>query len=92
MICKVFSSDKPEFCRQGLDEHGHEVAGNNHPDQHVEKIIVLLNKLQLHWLVFALIGSHARSNLGDMLLGSVSDQVIRKSKRPVLVIKRETED
>jgi len=37
------------------------------------------------------IGSHGRSNLGDMLLGSVSDRVVRKSKRPVLVIKRDTE-
>ncbi len=34
------------------------------------------------------IGSHGRSNLGDMFLGSVSDLVIRKCKRPVLVIKR----
>ena len=34
------------------------------------------------------VGSHGRSNLADMLLGSVSDRVIRKSKCPVLVIKR----
>lgn len=38
------------------------------------------------------IGSHGRSNLGDMLLGSVSDRVIRKSKHPVLVIKRNSAD
>jgi nucleotide-binding universal stress UspA family protein len=38
------------------------------------------------------IGSHGRSNIGDMFLGSVSDRVIRKSKRPVLVIKREIEE
>jgi nucleotide-binding universal stress UspA family protein len=37
------------------------------------------------------IGSHGRSNVSDMFLGSVSDRVIRKCKRPVLVIKRETE-
>lgn len=37
------------------------------------------------------IGSHGRSNLGDMLLGSVSDRVVRKSKRPVLVVKRDAE-
>ena len=35
------------------------------------------------------IGSHGRSNIGDIFLGSVSDRVIRKSKRPVLVIKRD---
>ena len=37
-----------------------------------------------------IIGSHGRSNLSDMFLGSVSDRVIRKSKRPVLVIKRDS--
>jgi len=34
------------------------------------------------------IGSHGKSNVKEMLLGSVSEKVIRKSKRPVLVIKR----
>ena len=35
------------------------------------------------------IGSHGRTNLGDMVLGSVSRQVIRKCKGPVMVIKRD---
>ena len=35
------------------------------------------------------IGSHGRSNISDMLLGSVSDRVIRKSRYPVLVVKRD---
>ena len=34
------------------------------------------------------IGSHGKSNLEEMFLGSVSDKVIRKCKSPVLVIKR----
>ena len=34
------------------------------------------------------IGSHGKSNLEEMFLGSVSEKVIRKSKSPVLVIKR----
>lgn len=38
------------------------------------------------------IGSHGRSNLSDMFLGGVSDRVIRKSKGPVMVIKRDLED
>ena len=37
------------------------------------------------------IGSHGRSNLGDVFLGSVSDRVIRKRKGPVMVIKRDPE-
>ena len=34
------------------------------------------------------IGSHGVSNLQEIFLGSVSDKVIRKCKKPVLVIKR----
>jgi nucleotide-binding universal stress UspA family protein len=34
------------------------------------------------------IGSHGKSNVEEMLLGSVSEKVIRKSGTPVLVIKR----
>lgn len=34
------------------------------------------------------IGSHGMSNIKEMLLGSVSETVIRKSENPVLVVKR----
>ena len=34
------------------------------------------------------VGSHGKSNLEEMLLGSVSEKVVRKAKHPVLVIKR----
>ena len=34
------------------------------------------------------LGSHGRTNLAEMFLGSVSEKVIRKCKKPVLVIKR----
>jgi nucleotide-binding universal stress UspA family protein len=37
------------------------------------------------------LGSHGVSNLKEMLLGSVSEAVIRKSKQPVLVVKRDSE-
>lgn len=35
-----------------------------------------------------IIGSHGKSNIEEMLLGSVSEKVLRKAKKPVLVIKR----
>jgi len=35
-----------------------------------------------------IVGSHGKSNLTEVLLGSVSEKVIRKSKRTVLVVKR----
>ena len=34
------------------------------------------------------IGSHGKSNLEEMFMGSVSEKVVRKCKRPVLVVKR----
>jgi len=34
------------------------------------------------------IGSHGKTNLEEMFLGSVSEKVIRQSKSPVLVVKR----
>ncbi|OPY85485.1 MAG: putative universal stress protein [Syntrophus sp. PtaU1.Bin208] len=34
------------------------------------------------------IGSHGMSNVQEMLLGSVSEKVIRKAKKPVLIVKR----
>ena len=34
------------------------------------------------------IGSHGMSNLQEIFLGSISEKVIRKSKMPVLVVKR----
>jgi nucleotide-binding universal stress UspA family protein len=35
------------------------------------------------------VGSHGRSNIEDMLMGSVSENVIRHAKVPLLVISRE---
>ena len=35
------------------------------------------------------LGSHGRSNIGEMLMGSVSENVIRHAKMPLLVISRE---
>ncbi len=38
------------------------------------------------------IGSHGRSNIGEIFLGSVSERVIRRCKRPVMVIKKDLAD
>jgi nucleotide-binding universal stress UspA family protein len=35
-----------------------------------------------------IIGSHGKTNLQEMFLGSVSEKVIHRSKNPVLVVKR----
>ncbi|PKN69107.1 MAG: universal stress protein [Deltaproteobacteria bacterium HGW-Deltaproteobacteria-10] len=36
-----------------------------------------------------IIGSHGTSNVQEMLLGSVSEKVVRKAEKPVLVVKRQ---
>jgi nucleotide-binding universal stress UspA family protein len=35
-----------------------------------------------------IIGSHGKSDIVEMLLGSVAEKVVRKAKRPVLVVKK----
>ncbi len=35
-----------------------------------------------------IIGSHGKSNLQEVLIGSVTERVVRKASVPVLVIKR----
>ena len=35
-----------------------------------------------------IIGSHGKSNVEEMLLGSVAEKIVRKCKKPVLVVKR----
>ena len=34
------------------------------------------------------IGSHGKSNLQEMFLGSVSEKVARRCKKPILIVKR----
>ena len=53
--------------------------------------IVILDVEKQETPSIIVMGSHGRSNLQDMLLGSVSDRVIRKSRRPVRVVKRDRE-
>lgn len=50
---------------------------------------VILDVEEMERPSIIIIGSHGRTNLSDMFLGSVSDRVIRKCKRPVMVVKRE---
>ncbi|MGC9434744.1 MAG: universal stress protein [Methanomicrobiales archaeon] len=37
------------------------------------------------------VGSHGKSNINQMLLGSVSENIIRHARRPVLVVRRPEE-
>ena len=47
----------------------------------------ILRTEQEEKIAATVIGAHGASNIEEMLLGSVSEKVIRKAKKPVLVIK-----
>ena len=49
-----------------------------------KEILELEKKMGISLIV---LGSHGKSNIREMFLGSVSEKVIRKSKKPVLVLK-----
>ncbi|MBW1607451.1 MAG: universal stress protein [Deltaproteobacteria bacterium] len=48
----------------------------------------ILSAEQKEDISIIVIGSHGKSNIEEMLLGSVSENIIRKCKKPVLVVKR----
>jgi nucleotide-binding universal stress UspA family protein len=50
--------------------------------------IEILNAEEEENVSVIVIGSHGKSNIAEMFLGSVSEKVIRKAKKPVLVVKR----
>lgn len=49
----------------------------------------ILNVEEQEDISVVVLGSHGRSNIAEMLLGSVSEKVVQKSKRPVLIVKRD---
>ena len=51
-------------------------------------IIDILKTEEKEDISIVVIGSHGRSCISEMLLGSVSEKVIRKSGKPVLVVRR----
>jgi len=52
-------------------------------------ILEIAESKEVSAIVIGSHGRHGRSNVSKVLLGSVSDHVIRHAKRPVLVIKRD---
>ncbi len=49
---------------------------------------VIIDTAEEEKVSLIVLGSHGKSNIEEMLLGSVSEKVIRKSAKPCLVIKR----
>ena len=66
-----------------LREQGHEVNALLVPGPTVQTILEQAEKLEAEVIV---VGSHGRGKLFDLMVGSVSAGVIRKSPVPVLVV------
>jgi len=84
---KEKAEEEMEKLKEKLEEEGFKVktvVTEGHP---AEKIIEIVEKENVAAI---LMGSHGRSNLKAALLGSVSEEVIRKANKPVIVVRRET--
>jgi len=68
-----------------LKDYGFKVTTRIEFGVPLKEILITEQKEDISIIV---IGSHGKSNVEEMLLGSVSEKVIRKCKKPVLVIKR----
>lgn len=71
---------KAEFEKAGVDVRARVEVGPPH-----SKIVDIAEEEDVSAII---LGSHGKGSLHSALLGSVSDYVIRHSKKPVLVIKR----
>ena len=79
------TEEKLKAVERELDDAGLKVQLRIKTGMPVREILSVADEAHVSAIV---IGSHGRSNLEEIFLGSVSEKVIRKSKQPVLVIKR----
>jgi nucleotide-binding universal stress UspA family protein len=84
LLEEAFSAVKP--IESELENVGLEVKVRIERGVPHSKILQVAEEEEVSAIV---LGSHGRSNLSDMLLGSVSSHVIRHCRQPVLVIKRD---
>ena len=52
----------------------------------------VIKRVQSEHVDLVVVGSHGRTGLRRAVLGSVAEQLVRKSPVPVLVVRREVED
>ncbi len=74
-----------EEIENDLKQHGFKVKTMLQTGFPVREILKVEKEEDVSIIV---IGSHGKSNLEEMFLGSVSEKVARKCKRPILIIKR----
>ncbi|HHO76837.1 MAG TPA: universal stress protein [Deltaproteobacteria bacterium] len=76
---------KAVFARKHLETNGFSVKVRIETGIPASKILRVEKEEDVSVIV---LGSHGRSNLKEMFLGSVSERVIRNAKAPIVVIKR----
>ena len=81
----IQAQDAADFLAETLTEMGFKVRVRIEKGIPFKEILRVESEEDVSLIV---IGSHGRSNVEEMLLGSVSEKVIRKAKKPVLVVKR----
>jgi nucleotide-binding universal stress UspA family protein len=79
------SMNKTNFIKKHLERHGMKVKVRIETGIPASKILRVEKEEDVSAIV---LGSHGRSNVREMFLGSVSERVIRNARNPVLVVKR----
>lgn len=79
------SINKTAFIKKHLERNGMEVKVRIETGIPASKILRVEKEEDVSAIV---LGSHGRTNVSEMFLGSVSERVIRNARNPVLVIKR----
>ncbi len=79
------AADELGLVANELRQLGYEVAERVEKGSPVRVVLRVADEENPSLIV---VGSHGKGNLEEMLMGSVSEKVVRKAKHPVLVIKR----
>ena len=79
------AESKIELMKKHLEKSGFSVIVRVEVGIPSNKILQLEEQEEVSLIV---LGSHGKSNLKEMFLGSVSESVIRTARKPVLVVKR----
>ena len=82
---RTHAQEHLEEAKIALEDHGLKVRPYLIEGVPAQEIVRLADANDVSLIV---VGSHGRSNLSQMLIGSVSENVLRHAKQPVLVVRR----
>lgn len=82
---KGLALENSGFLKKRIEKHGLNVKVLIKTGNPASRILKVAHEEQIAVIV---IGSHGKTNLAEMLIGSVSERVVRYASCPVLVVKR----